>query len=193
MTWPPEGRNWEFGGPNGVNQKTGRPSMAPRSVPNEVESVNQPSARSEGWTTAGGYTGHMPSSPGPPRRSFRFSLGTFFVLLTIFCIWLSVQAQWIRDRRKYLSEHPDALEFQIPPTIERAGAPGLLGLFGEQGVTVLAVAIQGGDPPREISEFPEVQQAKQLFPEAKILACRGEGRERYAIGFDDGTPFQRRR
>jgi len=33
-----------------------------------------------------------------PRRWFRFSLRTLFVVLTILGVWLGVQVKWIKDR-----------------------------------------------------------------------------------------------
>ena len=33
-----------------------------------------------------------------PRRWFRISLRTFFVLVTLFGVWLGVQLKWIKDR-----------------------------------------------------------------------------------------------
>jgi len=37
-----------------------------------------------------------------PRRWFRYSLRTLFVLVTVFCIWLGVQVKWIGDRHEAL-------------------------------------------------------------------------------------------
>jgi hypothetical protein len=37
-----------------------------------------------------------------PRRRFRFSLRTMFVLVTALCVWLGYQLNWIRQRRNVL-------------------------------------------------------------------------------------------
>ena len=42
----------------------------------------------------------MTETKKPRRRWFRFSLRTFFILITIFGVWLGVQAKWVRDRRE---------------------------------------------------------------------------------------------
>jgi len=95
-------------------------------------------------------------------RWFRFSLRTFFVLLTIFGISLGVQAKWIRDRHEMLERQPAVI---MVITGLEAPAPGILWLFGEQGVGRVLILAHGP----ESSEL--ARRAKQLFPEA-ILMCR---------------------
>ena len=38
------------------------------------------------------------------RRYFQFSLRTLFALMTILCVWLGYQLNWIRERHKALEE-----------------------------------------------------------------------------------------
>ncbi len=46
--------------------------------------------------------------PRPARwATWRFSLRAFFVLLTLFCVWLGVHVKWIEDRH-------EALEWLMP-------------------------------------------------------------------------------
>src|SRR5438046_2000057 len=99
------------------------------------------------------------TSPTPPRRRwFRFSLRTLFVAVTIFGVWLGVQAKWIRDRRVFLSEH-DHAEIYVLEASRIPSAPGALRIFGERGVW--AINTSG------MSEG-EIAAARRLFPEARL-------------------------
>jgi hypothetical protein len=90
-----------------------------------------------------------------PRRWFRFSLRTMFVLVTVFCVWLGYQLNWIRQRR-------DAIRSDIILSIgtDETRPPGLLWIFGEQGHS-------------QISSFRtdevEINRLEELFPEAQIF------------------------
>lgn len=115
-----------------------------------------------------------PSDPMKPCRWFRFSLRTLLVLMTVFCVWLGMQWNWIRDRRAYLSEHPNAL--RAPTSGDTvASAPGLLRIFGERGATrVVVVASDYAARHRRVESFPEAIEARRLFPEAKIEVIEGK-------------------
>lgn len=88
-----------------------------------------------------------------PRRWFRFSLGAFFVLLTLFGVWLGVQVKWMRDRdeaRKSAAVVSNHSNLGSP-------APFALRILGENGVWELMVN------PNETARY------KRLFPEAKYI------------------------
>jgi len=108
-----------------------------------------------------------------PRRWFRFRLRTFFVLLTLFGVWLGVQVKWIRDRHAYLATRRSSqYSFQDPAGKPRA-APGGLWLLRERGVGVVNVIIahaRGSEIP------PEAAEPRRLFPEAELLVLFDDGR-----------------
>jgi len=88
-----------------------------------------------------------------PERWPQVSLKGFFVLVTIFGVWLGVQVKWIRDRHDALKEVEwvaDDADSPAPP------APSSLWIFGEQGVERITV------PDSEVDRF------RVLFPEAQI-------------------------
>jgi len=102
------------------------------------------------------------TSPAPPRRRwFRFSLRTFFVVLTLFCVWLGVQVKWIHDRHEALkSVHQagyDARSYKPAPWSLR---------FIERGVPFIVVEPEFAESSEKVSEL------KRLFPEATIYTPR---------------------
>ena len=113
----------------------------------------------------------MTFSAPPRRRWFRFSLRTFFVLLTIFCVWLGVQVKWIRDRHEALQLHDSiSVDFYGGIIVEGGGsrmishspkakAPWGIRIFGEAGVGTILV-----DPPET-----DYSRLTALFPEAKVI------------------------
>ena len=76
------------------------------------------------------------------------------VTLCSVVIWGVIQLKWMSDRREFLKiYHPWIANMEI-----RAAAPGLLWLFGEEGIAEMW-----------LSETDEVQdQARRLFPEARV-------------------------
>lgn len=96
-----------------------------------------------------------------PRRWFRYSLRTFFVLLTVFAVWLGVQVKWIRDRHAALAwaEAHAAVGEEAYPAATR-DAPWSLRLLGEDGVTMIVIC----SDDKEYS----LEGLKRLFPEADI-------------------------
>jgi len=96
------------------------------------------------------------TSPTPPRRRwFRYGLRTFFVVLTIFGVWLGVQVKWIRDRHERMNRSRPA--FNIP---SNHAAPWSLRILGEKGVSFIYVSPD--------TNTPEARKLKQLFPEAQL-------------------------
>jgi len=104
------------------------------------------------------------TSAAPPRRRFRFSLRTLFVLVTVLSVWLGVQMKWIRDRHTALREARPFVRFS-PHTsgmfqVEHA-APWSIRIFGEQPVNTILVHAGGGNDYSE-------DELKRLFPEARV-------------------------
>jgi len=117
--------------------------------------------------------------------TWRFSLRTLFVLVSLLCVWLGVQVQWIRDRHEALRQHRGLENGTIGvksnrmpnrPIIlrgESAKAPWSLRIIGERGIKTLLVYVddhpfggQGDDyGPRLESE---TNRLSKLFPEATI-------------------------
>ena len=104
----------------------------------------------------------------PPR--FRFSLRTLFVVVTVVCVWLGYQVNWIRQRHAFLArDGAYGTNIQEPagpwgPASEvTVDPPWGLWLLGEKGFGIVVV-------------LPEVESnAKRLFPEADV-AFRPAGR-----------------
>ena len=98
-----------------------------------------------------------------PRCSwFRFSLRTFFVLLTLFGVWLGMQMKWIRDRHeaiRWLEARDGSVEYG-------RAAPMSLVMLGENGVEVLCI-------PRTKDDYVEKGvELENLFPEADMYRIR---------------------
>ena len=100
-----------------------------------------------------------------PRRWFRFSLRTLFVLLTLFGVWLGVQVKWIRDRDQALIWVLQNHGFFFNPESLPAMAPWSLRLLGEAGVGEINFRMVH-QPESELEEREKV--LKTLFPEAFI-------------------------
>jgi hypothetical protein len=94
---------------------------------------------------------------------FRFSLRTLFVVVTLLCVWLGYQVNWIRQRRAFLASHDyfasgcDGNRKSLPP-LQCSRAPWSLRLLGENGVEEIYL------PSPE-----EQEQARRLFPEAQNI------------------------
>jgi len=99
----------------------------------------------------------------PRRRWFRYSLRTFFVLLTMLCVWLGVQVKWISDRHEAVRDDPDAFV-----DIETK-APWSIRLLGERGQ--FAIVVGSGHSEEEYSRL------KSLFPEATTGVIPGPRRK----------------
>lgn len=90
-----------------------------------------------------------------PRRWFRFSLRTLFLIVTILCVWIGYQLNWIRQRHAYFQR--PFRTFSDREVLTKSEAPFPLGLFGEYGIVQIWVHTD-----------EEKRIAKKLFPEAKI-------------------------
>ena len=106
-----------------------------------------------------------------PRRWFRFSLRTCFVVLTLFAVWLGVQVKWVSDRRaarQWIAEHQPQPEagrytwYTLSPTYTRPPLPWVLKALREQPVHLISIAV--GPDDRE-----DVERLRKLFPEAEVL------------------------
>lgn len=100
----------------------------------------------------------------PGRQSFRFTLRTFFIVLTLFGVWLGVSLNWIKDRqeaRTWLSENTSHFWSggDWPP------APLILRVLGEPGVYSISVS-----PGQTYSR----DQLQRLFPEASVEEDRSQ-------------------
>lgn len=125
-----------------------------------------------------------------PRRWFKYSLRTFFVLLTALVVWLGYQVNWIRARRQervWIDEHtykngpavsPYLNLLQSPSTgatgyqtlvrpwvgviVEERQAPWSLLLLGEESLPYVQL-----DGRMNIDER-DIRRIERLFPEAKV-------------------------
>ena len=103
--------------------------------------------------------------PKPRRPWFRFTLRTFFVLLTVFSVWLGVQMKWIRDRRDaklWIEKHGyySALEWE-----RGTAAPLTLAVLGEKGVSHVWLY-------KSHSRSDKAREIRRLFPESYISVVR---------------------
>ena len=95
-----------------------------------------------------------------PRRWFRFSLRTFFVLVTVLGVLLGYHIDWIVNRRAFLRESRAVMEEPGDPR-NYPFAPGLLPLLGERGVYSFH---------KKTWTPEEIERAASLFPEAAIVS-----------------------
>jgi hypothetical protein len=112
----------------------------------------------------------------PKRRPwFRYSLRTLFVLVTLLCVWLGVQAKWIRDRRGFIAEEQVKLEslrkqeraVDSTSIVKQGNAPGFLGLFGERGVAHLSMVAESPMPERLRKRLDEALVPGLALPQAE--------------------------
>jgi hypothetical protein len=118
------------------------------------------------------------------RRWFRFSLRTLFVLVTILCLWLGYQVNWIWQRREFVrklrddsvktgdrSARTETLQGHDSPTI-----PWIRRVFGDQAYSILVL-------PKKYS--PElIERANDLFPEALVHQWGGVGSDGWQSTID---------
>src|SRR5437868_10255246 len=94
------------------------------------------------------------------RFSFvRFSLRSLFVLMTVICVFMGYELEWIRRRRAFLDEQVPLL-IELEETQSREShlrmaylggprAPHLLWMFNESGVDLLEFVVEDGVVERE--------------------------------------------
>ena len=104
------------------------------------------------------------------RRSFRFSLRTILVFLTLSGLWLGVQGKWIKDRRTTLKEFTSRADRLEQIGGNTTSAPWSLLLWREQGISSFEIS----------NEFSRHERARLqlLFPEARIrenVPIKGSG------------------
>jgi hypothetical protein len=111
----------------------------------------------------------MDANQPKPRRWFRFSLRTLFVLVTVLCVWLGDQLNWIGQRhdamewlkcRGQVCEKGIGLACGCTGKVPRAPFP--LNLMGETGV--LSITFFREDLQ---SDEPKAFRLSRLFPEAE--------------------------
>jgi hypothetical protein len=114
----------------------------------------------------------------PRRRWFQFSLGTLFVVVTLFAAFLAYNINWIRQRQEALahiaagsyvtagtltdirSEPSQRLLEKNPTTAPDIKSPWSIRLFGEPGVASIVVYGPDGSSAAE--------NLRRLFPEASV-------------------------
>ncbi len=94
------------------------------------------------------------------RPRFRFSLRTLLVVVTLVGCWLGYQLNWIRQRHAAFQDRRLQIVRLSPPAYS-PGAPQLLWLFGERGITGVYLM----DP--ELTPG-DLKRLKSLFPEACV-------------------------
>ena len=121
-----------------------------------------------------------------PWRLIRFSLRTFFIAVTVLCLWLGYEFNWIRQRHAFLArQHQIAHEFNLAtidfdyvvPRVEilsrSSPSAGLLRLLGEEDNSAMDVLVVVDDDAVDMScpidAYIEVRTAQRLFPEALIV------------------------
>jgi len=99
--------------------------------------------------------------PLPPRRWFRFSLRTMFVVVTVFAVWLGYQVNWIRERKKLRVEWEESGGW-----IVAGQAPWQIRILGAGGVEQFQCRALGlfYDRPEAREAFR--QRSGRLFPES---------------------------
>ena len=106
----------------------------------------------------------------PKRRWYQFGLPTFFVVVTVFCVWLGYHVNWMQQRRALLNKPHVAVSFapaRRPPSFG-------LWLLGEPGATGVFLQYDGWLGV-EWSEADEAQKilTSELYPEAQIETWGG--------------------
>ena len=96
-----------------------------------------------------------------------------FVGVTVACVWLGWNMNWIRQRREVLKKIEE-YSFASPSD----AAPSLLWLFGEHGYERLPIRTSG--KAITLQEQAELDRILRLFPEATILRMWED---------EDGTQF----
>ena len=123
-----------------------------------------------------------------PRRWFRFSLRTMFVLVTVLCVWLGYSLNWIRQRREAIAHaHFEKVSIKTTAPIR---APGLLWLFGEPGYDRIWFLFGPADPRDNTpEEFVKAKQLAPLFPEARVVSAAIRTHTPVMPGDPDVVPF----
>jgi hypothetical protein len=136
-----------------------------------------------------------------PKRWFRFSLRTLFVVVTVIACWLGYEFNWIRERHAFVAQQRTLVEAWSLYTESvwhpnDCAAPGLLQLFGEEGHSMLLIWVDS----RDVDDFPaadanRIRRARQLFPEARIQVFNADGATSWSwpYGGDAATVLSHRK
>lgn len=123
-----------------------------------------------------------------PWKLIRFSLRSFFVVVTVLCLWLGYELNWIRQRHDFVARQSDLaddfndatidLDYKVPRVeiLPRSSTnAGLLWLFGEEQMTAMDVLVVVDDDAIDmncpIDAYDEIRTALRLFPDALIIAA----------------------
>ena len=110
----------------------------------------------------------------PPRRWFRFSLRTMFVLVTMACVWLGWQVKWLKDRERASAEHiEEMLKDENKPLRRRCY--NLTRLI-EETLPPWQIRLLGGDGVKQFDRvsLEQVGRFRSLFPESEIIDTEGK-------------------
>jgi len=103
-----------------------------------------------------------------PRRWFRFSLTTMFVVLTLCGVWLGGWL-WLRENMRWIQKRHEMIETPELAEVVRDGnhapsVPWSIRVLGEPGIAEIWI-----DPTSEGDRDALAKRAERLFPEAKIV------------------------
>jgi hypothetical protein len=105
----------------------------------------------------------------PPRRWFRYSLRTLFLIVAVLAAFLAYHLQWSRSRQQRINDPGLLFVAEDPPLVVRA--PGLLWLFGEPGSALIEVEVEGPSLAKlSDADLQKGRDVRRLFPEAEIRA-----------------------
>ena len=111
-----------------------------------------------------------------PKRWFRWSLPTMFVVVTVAGCWLGYSLNWIRQRHEVLARefHGRRCTYGVPPRdLQRADVPWTLRMFGEQPYYVVYWSAMREEPTANFApseaEQAELSHVRRLFPEALVI------------------------
>lgn len=112
----------------------------------------------------------------PPRRWFRFSLRTMFIVVTALCCWLAWECRVVRQRQALLREIRGNFIFQVTTADARTvhlppGAPAppaariplLRKWLGDEAIQEISYARGFSDPSQA-----DLARIARIFPEAKL-------------------------
>jgi hypothetical protein len=104
------------------------------------------------------------------RRWLQFGLRSFFIVVTVFGVWLGYHVNWLQQRRAFLERKNVAVSFA---PVRRPPAWGLW-ILGEPGATGVFLQYPGWIGAKW-SEADEAQKvlASELYPEASIETWGG--------------------
>jgi hypothetical protein len=105
----------------------------------------------------------------PKRRWFRFSLRTLFVLVTVFCVWLGFQFNWIYRRHRALEWMQDQAKYWDDMPVSQkvwlgTRTPWPIAMLGEEGLEQVCVIV---DDEKTAAE--KQVELRRLFPEGDVF------------------------